>query len=155
MGQLEKQNKWALVVWEIICLPKLKGGMGLRDLETLSQTLGDKIWWRWLTNPQTQWASLWKTKYTQNQQTRKIIRMNNAPSSSCLWNLAWHNHHLVQENCFWEINNGKDSLFWEDAWQQLPRLADQPSLLILQAGMTSQNKSRVAQYWTEETNPSR
>jgi hypothetical protein len=48
-----------------------------------------------------------------------------------------------------------DALFWEDAWKQLPRLADQPSLLRLQAGMTTQNKTRVAQYWVEETTPSR
>jgi hypothetical protein len=78
--------------------------------------------------------------------------MNNAPLGSRLWNLAWKNRHLVQEKCFWEINNGKDALFWEDTWKQLPRLEDQPSHLRLQAGMTTQNKTRVAQYWTEETN---
>jgi hypothetical protein len=80
--------------------------------------------------------------------------MNNSPLGARLWNLACHNHHLVHEIFFWEINNGKDSLFWEDTWKQLPRLVDQPSLLRLQPGMTSQNKSRVAQYWMEEENPS-
>jgi hypothetical protein len=142
------------VAWEIVCLPKSKGGLGLRDPKTLSQTLGAKIWWRWITKPQTQWESFWKTKYAQNQQVSQIIRMNNAPMGSSLWNLAWHNRHLIQENCFWEIKNGKDALFWEDAWKQLPRWTDQLSLLSLQLEMTKQNKTRVAHYWTTETNPS-
>jgi hypothetical protein len=54
-GNSKNKKKWALVAWEITCLPKLKGSMGLRDLETLSQILGANIWWRWLTNPHSQW----------------------------------------------------------------------------------------------------
>jgi len=78
-GSSKKKNKWALLAWETVCLPKLKGDLGLRDPKTLIQTLGAKIWWNWMNNPHSQWANLWKIKYAQNQQTNQIIRMNNAP----------------------------------------------------------------------------
>jgi len=57
-GSSKNMKKWAIVAWETTCLPKLKGDLGLRDPETLSQTLGAKIWWHWLTNPYSQWAIL-------------------------------------------------------------------------------------------------
>jgi hypothetical protein len=54
--------------------------------------------------------------------------MNNSPSRSNIWNIAWNNQTLIQKNCFWEIRNGQDSLFWDDAWQQQPRWSNQDSL---------------------------
>jgi hypothetical protein len=38
-------RKWALVAWDSLCLPKLKGGLGLRDPELLNVVLGAKTWW--------------------------------------------------------------------------------------------------------------
>lgn len=41
-------KKWSLVVWEKLRLPKHNGGLGLRDLLTLSRALGEKLLWRWV-----------------------------------------------------------------------------------------------------------
>lgn len=43
--------------------PKLRGGMGLKDLDILNKVLSEKIWWWWLKSPNDQWAHLWRTKY--------------------------------------------------------------------------------------------
>jgi hypothetical protein len=44
-GSSKNKNKWDLVAWETIFLPKSKGSIGLRDLKNLIQTLGANIWW--------------------------------------------------------------------------------------------------------------
>ena len=41
---------------------------------------------------------------------------------SHIWNKAWENRGLVQENSFWEIREGDLALFWEDKWKQEPIL---------------------------------
>jgi hypothetical protein len=44
-GRYRKEKKWALVAWDKLCLRKLKGGLGLRDLKSLGVVLGAKTWW--------------------------------------------------------------------------------------------------------------
>jgi len=47
-----------------------------------------------------------------------------------IWNRAWENRSLIQNNSFWDIRAGDLALFWEDKWQQEPMLLtkDFPSL---------------------------
>jgi hypothetical protein len=61
-------KKWALVSWDKVCKPKSLGGLGLRDPGKLNNTMGAKIWWRWLKTPTEIWAKLWKHKYAPNAQ---------------------------------------------------------------------------------------
>lgn len=42
-----------------------------------------------------------------------------------IWNKAWENRGLVQENSVWEIREGDLALFWEDKWQQEPILLNE------------------------------
>ena len=55
-GQEETRKKWALVSWDKICKPKSHGGLGLNDQEIISNVLGAKLWWRWVKEPEVQWA---------------------------------------------------------------------------------------------------
>eukprot|EP00253_Pinus_taeda_P017458 PITA_17458 len=57
-GKEETRKKWALVSWENICNPKNQGGLGLDNPEILSNALGAKLWWRWVKDPEAQWASI-------------------------------------------------------------------------------------------------
>lgn len=72
-GNLGPNRKWALVKWEKACLPNKAGGIGLRDPEHSNMVLGGKIWSRWLSNPNTPWASLRTAKYTGNVPIKKRI----------------------------------------------------------------------------------
>ena len=92
------------------------------DQEILSKVLGAKLWWRWVQNPKTQWENIWKEKYVISWQTSDLVRMLGNIKGSYIWNKAWENRILVQDNSFWEIREGNQALFWENKWQQEPIL---------------------------------
>lgn len=41
---------------------------------------------------------------------------------SLIWNSAKQHRSLIQQHSFWEVKDGKDARFWDDSWQQLPKL---------------------------------
>ena len=141
-----KNRKWALVKWDKVCLPKIAGGMGLRDPEHSNRAMGANIWWRWLAYPNTPWASLWMAKYTRNCPIEERIRLTELSTGLVLWNSALQQRSLIQEHSFWEIRNGHSALFWEDAWQQLPKL-EKPKLARLKQKCQNEGRHRVQHYW--------
>eukprot|EP00253_Pinus_taeda_P025596 PITA_25596 len=78
-----------------------------------------------------------------------MIRLQEVPEGSPIWNLARNNRSIVQENCFWEICNGRIALFWEDAWQQLPKL-ETPELSSLKISNQNEGKHQVHHYWNRD-----
>ena len=52
-GSSGLNKKWALVKWTDVCLPKSAGGLGLRDPLHSNNTMGARIWWNWVSNPQS------------------------------------------------------------------------------------------------------
>lgn len=123
-GGSGQNQKWALLKWEKVCLPKYVGCIGLRDPEHSNKAMGAKIWWRWLVHPRTPWASLWTAKYASNYPMEERLRMTETSSGSAIWNAAIQNRFLIQEHSFWEIKNGSIARFWEDSWQQMPKIKD-------------------------------
>ena len=87
-GKEETRKKWALVSWEKICKPKKYGGLGLDDPEIPSKALGAKLWWRWVKDPEAQWAKIWKEKYAHMWQNKDLIRMLGFNKGSHIWNNA-------------------------------------------------------------------
>jgi len=71
--------------------------MGLDNLEILNKALGAKLWWRWVKDPQAQWASIWKEKYANAWLASDIIRMTRTVKGSPIWNKAWENREVVQK----------------------------------------------------------
>eukprot|EP00253_Pinus_taeda_P024433 PITA_24433 len=143
-----EKKKWALVAWNKLCMSKSRGGLNLVDPEVINRTCGAKLWWRWIENPTLPWAKHWKEKYVPDCDTQDLIRLQETSDGSPTWNHAKRNKNLVQENNFWEIRNGRLALFWEDAWQQLPKL-DSPDLLNLRQAYQAQGKYTVNQYWQQ------
>jgi len=104
-GRKETKRKWPLVSWDKICKPKNHGGLGLDDQEILKKALGAKLWWHWVQKLDTQWAKIWKEKYANSWQNSDLIRMSGNIKGSYIWNKAWENRRILQENSFWEIRN--------------------------------------------------
>eukprot|EP00253_Pinus_taeda_P001588 PITA_01588 len=123
-GSTSLNRKWALVKWTEVCKTKLEGGLGLRDPLQSNNTMGAIIWWNWVSKPNTPWAQLWQAKYARGSQWNDLIRMNPTSQGSLIWNNAKTQSCFIQDHSFWEIHSGKAARFWEDSWQQLPKLAN-------------------------------
>jgi len=52
-GTSGQNRKWALVKWDIVCLPKIYGGTGLRDPQHSNAVMGAHIRWKWISAPHT------------------------------------------------------------------------------------------------------
>ena len=94
-----------------MCKPKNHGGLGLDDPEILCKVLGAKLWWRWIKEPEAQWEIIWKEKYASSWLDNDRIRMDGNIRGSHIWNKAWENKGLIQDNSFWEIREGYLALF--------------------------------------------
>eukprot|EP00253_Pinus_taeda_P036043 PITA_36043 len=126
------------------------GGLNLIDPLTSNITCGAKLWWRWLKEPHLPWARHWKEKYTPNCNEQDLIRLQEVPEGSPIWNLARRNRNIIQDHSFWEIRNGETNFFWGDAWQQLPRLAMSDLENYKREAQTGGNY-RVSQYWSPDS----
>jgi len=61
-GGLEQQ-KIAWVNWKIVCLPKDKGGLGIKDLQVLNTALLGKWSWELFQNHGDMWTRILTSKY--------------------------------------------------------------------------------------------
>ena len=132
-------------------MPKKVGGPSLRDLDLLDKVMGAKTWWHSITIPTTPWAKLWKVKYAPMQPLESLIRLSGILKGSPICNQAWDNRSLIQDHCFWEICNGEKSLFWEDAWEQRPKL-NSNTFLPIRMQSDRLNKNVVKDFWKTTNN---
>eukprot|EP00253_Pinus_taeda_P028466 PITA_28466 len=148
-GNSEKK-KWSLVAWKKLCRPKNRGGLNLVDPAITNRVCGAKIWWKWISSTKIPWANHWKEKYRPTSSNLELIRLQDNPNGSPIWNHAQANRSIIQDYCFWEIRNGTQALFWEDAWQQTPKL-ESPALLPLMLAYQSEGHNRVNHYWNSSS----
>eukprot|EP00253_Pinus_taeda_P008568 PITA_08568 len=73
-----------------------------------------------------------------------------SPIGSPIWNHAQANRSIIQDHSFWEIRNGTQALFWEDAWQQSPTI-ESPTLQPLKLAYQTEGHSRVNHYWNSHS----
>eukprot|EP00253_Pinus_taeda_P009178 PITA_09178 len=116
-------QKWALVNWKEVYQTKSEGGLGLRGPLQSNNTMGARIWWKWISKPHIPWARLWQEKYAPGSQWSDLIRINTTTPGSLTWNAAKLHSDFIQEHSFWEIHSGTTTRFWKDSWQQLPKIA--------------------------------
>ena len=57
------QNKIAWIKWETLCLPKDKGGLGIKDLNTFNIALLGKWGWNLFQHEGQLWARVLESKY--------------------------------------------------------------------------------------------
>ena len=58
-----EEKKIAWVKWESVCLPKEKGGIGIRDLRKFNYALLGKWKWSFFHNKGELWARILDSKY--------------------------------------------------------------------------------------------
>ncbi|GAU27711.1 hypothetical protein TSUD_126570 [Trifolium subterraneum] len=119
-GGLEGKICW--VKWDTICLPKDRGGLGIKNLDLFNLSLLSKWKWRCLTEPNVLWSELLKFRYgsfSDNFLCRSVV---SAKSSDSLW---WRDILKVGEvegNLWFSasvssiLGDGKSIGFWKEKW---------------------------------------
>eukprot|EP00253_Pinus_taeda_P033403 PITA_33403 len=148
-GGPNQQRKWALVSWKHLSKRKEEGGLGLRDPERLNRVLGAKLWWRWMRGRNELWKRIWTHKYNMPRTTEEILRVEETPKGSSIWNLESQNRSIINSHAFWEIRGGRNARFWEEGWQQRDRLTNIPNLLNIQQKSLREGRRYVEDYWRE------
>jgi hypothetical protein len=60
---------------------------------------------------------------------------------------------IVQTQSFWEIHDGHSTLFWEDAWEQLPVLQAEETMQAIQGRTKEAGWTLVHHYWEDPQSP--
>jgi hypothetical protein len=106
----------------VICLPKKKGGLGVRDIRVVNISLLAKWRWKLLTDDQAVWIEVLKSKYDIGVSGKTEIGDEYRPWFSSLW---WRDICSIGQNLDnnWftngvirKLGNGLKTSFWRDKW---------------------------------------
>ena len=118
----QDRKKLHLINWDLICLPKHKGGLGVGNLKARNQALLLKWWWRWYKDRGNWWWKVLKEKYNIPPHLGMETCTNRRDISYVMRAIcsvqkeSWWISHFSNENFAWKVGNGKLVYFWEDTW---------------------------------------
>ncbi|RZB46429.1 Nitrate regulatory gene2 protein [Glycine soja] len=147
--QGHKKIPW--VKWEVICLPKEDGGLGVKDISKFNTALMGRWVWALSSNHNQLWAKILLSKYGgwsdlssgrdkswHSQWWRDLRKIYQQPEFS-----------IIQQQMVWKVGGGEKIKFWKDNWlgedykleqqfNQLFLISDQQNSTISNMGTFSQ-----------------
>eukprot|EP00253_Pinus_taeda_P018470 PITA_18470 len=145
---LLKSTLQSIPIYPLSVMAVLKG-VWIRDPATLNQVLAAKRWWRWLKGGKDLWKEIWTLKYNTPLAAEEIMRKDEMPRGSGIWELACHNRDIINRHTFWEIRNGSTTKFWEEAWQQREKLIEFQEIQNIHREAQAKCLILVKDYWKE------
>ena len=109
------------VSWDIVCLPKNKGGLGIKDLSKFNEALIGKWGWDLANNQNQLWARVLMSKYGG---WNALCYGRNSADCSPWWRDLKQSFNIpnqgdmIQSNMRWKVVGGDKVRFWEDKWSQ-------------------------------------
>ena len=112
-------SKIPWVKWDNVCLPKSKGGLGIKDLNKLNAALLGKWGWNLANNQHELWARILLSKYGGWQ---SLLYGRNSAHISPWWRdlksvFQQQQHNILTTNLRWKEGNGAKVQFWWDNWR--------------------------------------
>ena len=112
----------AKVKWVRVCAKKIKGGLGIPNLQVRNNALLAKWWWRYATEENSLWRKVIEARYGQGAQNW-IPNIRNRRKMSNIWREVIKvgedpkvKKFVGYEGCRWVVGNGNSILFWYDRW---------------------------------------
>ncbi|CAN1800305.1 Putative ribonuclease H protein At1g65750 [Linum perenne] len=113
-GTTEEERKVSLVSWGTICLPKEKGGLGLKMARQLNRAYLTKLAFIFFKEKNKLWVRILQNKYLSPDNGGLAARK--LKSSSPLWKGILREKDTMLEGSKSAIRNGHDTLFWTNCW---------------------------------------
>jgi hypothetical protein len=104
------RRKYHLVPWRIVCIPKTKGGLGLKNLRRFNVSLMCKWWWK-LEHDSGPWQKFMWKKYLENS---CVFSARHRPHESPLWTNMLKVKDLYLSGRSMNVRNGRRTHFWGD-----------------------------------------
>ncbi|KAJ3679376.1 hypothetical protein LUZ60_017387 [Juncus effusus] len=113
-GGREDSNRYlAWCQWDEVIRPKFKGGLGVRDLQTLNHALILKLMWKLASNNSAIWVDQLRGKYYPRSNFWTTRR---ASDSSSLWKALMKMRPTIQDVLSWELGNGRSVHAFGQPW---------------------------------------
>jgi hypothetical protein len=128
------------VAWEVVCLPKEEGGLGIRRLEFFNTALIAAHIWRLFTSMDSLWV---KWIHTYRLRGRNFWDVPSRGNMSWSWRKILQIRPLVRQFVWYNIGNGMKASAWFDKWCSVDPLSlIVSSRDIYRAGFTSNSLVR-------------
>jgi hypothetical protein len=112
LGGKSEKRKYHLVKWDLVCKPKQKDGLGVKNLQLFNHCLLCKWWWK-LETEDGLWQRLAKAKYGINKSLHHIkLRNDDSP----VWKDLLKVKHMYLRQRVIVVGDGISMDFWNDAW---------------------------------------
>ncbi|GKV45487.1 hypothetical protein SLEP1_g52559 [Rubroshorea leprosula] len=102
-----------LVSWDIVCLEKRYGGLGLRAAWDSNQAFVAKLGWRLLHGDNALWCRVLRAKYLRDS---NLLEARLKPKSSFIWRGILQCCPVLKKGLRWRIGSGERVRFWHDNW---------------------------------------
>ncbi|KAH1045942.1 hypothetical protein J1N35_036726 [Gossypium stocksii] len=99
--------------WDVLCCPKINGGLGFKNLFLFNKALLAKQIWRLLSQPTCLLARVLKARYYPHS---NILAAKVGSYPSFTWRSICSARDLVEDGVVWRVGNGATVNIWNDPW---------------------------------------
>ncbi|GJN27805.1 hypothetical protein PR202_gb15857 [Eleusine coracana subsp. coracana] len=135
-----KRMHW--IHWDLLTGPKMKGGMGFRDLPMFNNAMLGKQGWRLMEKPQSLCARTLKGRYYHDGDFMSAARKKHA---SHVWRAILSGREVLEQGLIRRLGDGQETNIWNDRW-----ISNQPLRKPFTQGLENQ-----LQWVSELLTPSR
>ncbi|GKE05253.1 hypothetical protein Tco_1397271 [Tanacetum coccineum] len=111
----------AKVSWEVVCLPKNEGGLGLRRLELFNKALMVTHIWNLLLKKESLWVK-WIHEY--KLRGRHFFEVPYSGNMTWGWRKFLQLRLLIRDHVIYHLGDGATCSLWFDRWSPCGPLAD-------------------------------
>ena len=151
-GGSQELKKIAWVKWDVICLPKEDGGLGIKDISKFNAALMGRRIWALSSNQNQLWARILTSKYGgwsnlsngrdkvwHSQWWSDLQKLNQQPEFSS-----------IHQQMVWKVRGGDKIKFWKDKWLGVDsNLQQQYNQLFLISGQQNSTISTMGSFSPE------
>lgn len=119
----DKSHHMHLKAWEFVCIPKLKGGLGILKMETMNSALITKLAWQLATPTHRTWTKLVRAKYLRGKPV--LDAQLSQTTVSWIWGSILHSIKLLRVGSCYQVGVGSNFKI-----KGVPWLPDYPKFRI-------------------------